>query len=163
MHRYAARPVEREKNPPVQGLDLLKLQLQGPLKWSESYEMYGERHIWVSDHYDLSDYNNYAKFKAKCVLCEHLTEQFRDSSMAVHAHFLHCSEKHGYIFPENYPTQLFKVENKQLQDIIQVAMEYDLPLPGYENHENCIKQRKNNRITCVVHNESKESHEVSYW
>lgn len=159
MHSYSNRFV----NPPVQGLDLLKLQLQAPMKWSESYEMYGERHIWVDDSYNLSQYKNYAKFKAKCCLCEQLTEPFNDSGMAIHAHFLHCSEKHGYIFPENYSTALFKVENKALQQTIQLAMEYDLPLPGFEDHENCIKQYRNKRIVCIVHKESKESHEISHW
>lgn len=55
--------------PPVEGLDLLKLQLSAPVTWAESYEMYGERKPYVDSLYDLSDYNNYAEFKAKCVLC----------------------------------------------------------------------------------------------
>ncbi len=159
MHSYSNKSIK----PPVQGLDLLKLQLQAPMKWSESYEIYGERHIWVDDFYDLSNSKNYAKFKAKCCLCEQLTEPFKGSAMAVHAHFLHCAENHGYIFPENYSTALFKVDNKSLQQIIQLAMEYDLPLPGYEDHENCIKQYRNNHIVCISHKESKKSHEISYW
>lgn len=135
-----------EEPPNVQ--ELLGLE---PIRWSDSYEMYGERYSHVTDAFDLSRYENYSKFKARCKVCSGFTEQFKSSSDAVHAHFIHCSKTHGYIFPEDYDKKLFKVSDRKLQDLIMLCMDYQLPLPEYDFHTFCVKQYVAGKELCVVH------------
>jgi hypothetical protein len=147
---FKAKEVKAGEIPPVDGLDLLKLQVEEPMRWSESYDMYGER-TFAGKFGDPSDYSNYGKFKAKCKLCEQFSEQFYDSWKAKDAHFMHCAREHGYIFPEDTPAGHFYVRDVKLQSAIEIAMLYDFPMPGYEEHKKCIKQRREDKIICVIH------------
>ncbi len=118
------------------------------MQWSESFDMYGERRPFTSKYADLSDFNNYNLFKAACKLCNHRTDEFKDSNEAKFEHFKHCSRKHGYIFDENHPIK--DVEDVE-QQIIRSAMLFDLPNPGFEDHDNCVKQYHHGKIVCALH------------
>lgn len=48
------------------------------------------------------------------------------------------------------------VEDRKLQDLIQLAQDYELPLIGYEAHKNCVRQLKSRLngtqfVACAVH------------
>jgi hypothetical protein len=130
-------------------------QLITPMRWSDSYEMYGERRPRLTSSADLSDYSNWATFKAKCKLCERFTDETNSSTQAVRWHYEHCSRWHGYVFDQS---AVFYSANSELQYIITKSCEFDLPMPGYDDHSKCIKQFKDGKPVCVVHsgNEYKE-------
>lgn len=138
---------EESKVLPVHGLDLLKLQIEEPLRWVDSYDMYGER-TKAGKSGDPSDFDNYGVFKAKCKLCNKFSQQSKRPEQAKYFHFVHCSREHGYIFDEE---QQFKTEDETLQQVIIASQLYGLPLPGYEDHEKCIKQHREGKIVCAVH------------
>ena len=122
-----------------------------PMRWTESYEMYGERRHYVDDRADLSKYENYKLFKACCAICKHFTAKFKSSEAAIHAHYEHCSKDHDYIFSQNYSKTRFKVRDETLQAIITASTLFSLPMPGYELHTRCIRQYRGSEIICAVH------------
>jgi hypothetical protein len=121
-----------------------------PVRCSESYDMYGVRRKSVTDYYDLSDYKCYNKFKACCKLCGQFTNEFVASDEAVFAQYLHCSKVHGYVFEEMNPAE-FPVSDRKLQDLLITATEYNLPVPGYDSHDSCVKMSLRKQIVCVIH------------
>jgi hypothetical protein len=131
-------------------LEDLETQLE-PVRWAESYEMYGERKPNVDDRCDLSRYRYYSKFKARCKICGEFTKEARDSNDARFWHFLHCSKVHGHVFPEDY-TAAFKVSDPKLQEMIMTSMLYDLYLPSmYADHDDCVRKYCKGKVVCVIH------------
>ncbi len=123
--------------------------LENPqITWSESYEMYGECKSRLRSNVDLSDYQFYNYFKARCKLCGQFSEPDKDSNKARLAHFKHCSREHGYIFLEN---EEVVTKFSEIQQIIITSMLYDLPFPGYESHTGCVKQYRGNKPVCIIH------------
>jgi hypothetical protein len=139
--------------PSVQDLQLLKTQLEGPMLWSESYEIKGIHqgtYQLIGDGRPLGQYSD-SWYYATCLICnDHNTKQYGTKNEACHQHFYHCAEQHRYVFPEG-DEATFLVEDKQLQQAIMLAMEHDLPMPGYEDHSNCIRQHRDSKQICVVH------------
>ena len=121
-------------------LDLFIGRLESPrLTWNESYDLKGMRSGFEVEQY---------WFYAICKLCNSSSEDCDTAFDAKIEHFKHCSRQHSYVFPENSPVQGAKTT---LQEIIIGSMLYDLPLPGYEDHKNCVKQFKGDRIVCIEH------------
>lgn len=121
-----------------------------PMAWADSFDMYGERKPHRR-HADASDYGNYHLFKACCKMCGNFTKEYRNSDDARMEHRMHCSRKHGYIFP-TMPLALFQVSDRNLQDMIITCMQYDLALiPEYSMHDNCVRMQMEDKIVCVVH------------
>lgn len=119
-------------------LEILFNRLENPrMTWNDSYALYGQRQ-------NLSD----ALFKAKCKVCGEFSESSNEANEAIFNHFAHCSRKHGYIFDENHPIKDFADVDQQL---IRSAMLFDLPNPGFENHEGCVKQYYRSKIVCAIH------------
>jgi hypothetical protein len=130
-------------------LELFLHRVENPrMQWSESYEMYGERKPYTLKYADLSDFDNYYLFKAKCKICGQFSEVSQDSNEAIFNHFAHCSRFHGYIFDGKHPIKDLEDVDQQL---IRTAMIFDLPNPGFEDHENCVKQYSSGKIVCAIH------------
>jgi hypothetical protein len=156
MLNFLAKPVKKGEEPPVDGLDLLKLQIEAPMLWSESYELHGVRKPVMPANTDLSNHINWAIFKALCKVCNEFSDEFDSGDLAVHAHFEHCSRKHSYVFPENYDKAKLPVADRKLQYLIQDCQVYNLPFYGYDDHTDCIMQFRQEddgkrHIVCAVH------------
>jgi hypothetical protein len=145
--------------PEVEELQLLKLQIEGPMKWSESYKLYGIRqgsYTLMADDQQVRTFEDNCYY-ATCLVCDNYrTPEFTDSSSAVHDHFMHCAGNHGYIFPVGYSKDKFKVADRQLQDLIQSCQVYNLPFYGYDDHTDCIMQYRQeedgkHHVVCAVH------------
>lgn len=148
-------------------MDLIELarRIEGPMRWSESYKVYGEHHgtyTIMGDDQPLEQFTEYS-YHAQCLVCaEHQSPWFRSHSEAVFSHFIHCARVHSYIFPES--ERRLKAEDVELQYIITKSCEFDLPMPGYDDHSRCIKQFKDGKPVCAVHsgNEHKEKRWLGY-
>lgn len=138
--------VKDEDLPPtvaVQAFLKLLAPTPAPITWANSYILRGA-------HSQITEY------ATDCKICHTSSQEVSKSSKeAILQHFIHCAKAHGYIFPEK---EILPVEDKQLQQTIQAAQLYDLPLPGYEDHNLCVRQEKNGKIVCAIHvgNEFKE-------
>jgi hypothetical protein len=129
-------------------IEKLALGIEGPMRWSGSFELYGQRLPRLSRSADLSELYNWAVFKAKCKICGQFSEE-SDSNIAVtRLHYEHCARNHGYIFDEGTK---FRVKDKDLQEIITKSHEYGLPMPGFDDHTGCIKQYIDSKPVCSVH------------
>lgn len=133
-------------------LTVFALAIEGPMKWSESYEIQGINqgsYTLMGDDGPLRDYSDCWYF-ANCLICKnHETKMVGEQTVAIFLHFYHCAQHHDYIFPQNEET--IQTNDPELQKVISIADEYGLPMPEYDDHSNCIKQYRNNRPVCVVH------------
>lgn len=133
-------------------LAMFALALEGPMKWSETYKIQGINqgsYTLMGDDSPVRKYSDCWYF-ANCLICKnHETKMVGEQSVAIFLHFYHCAKMHRYIFPENEET--IQTYNPELQKVISTAHEYDLPMPEYDDHTNCIKQYRNNKPVCVVH------------
>jgi len=129
-------------------LESIELNLSSPMRWSESFDLYGERRPRLSRDADLSQLHNWAVFKAKCKVCGEFTPESDSDVQAKRMHFEHCSRKHGYIFDEG---TIFRVKDQQLQEIITKSDDYGLPMPGFDDHSSCIRVMSGSKSVCAVH------------
>lgn len=104
---------------------------------------------WIPVLYGQHDGRGNYYYQAECTFCG-LRSAGINSELATFQHYVHCSRRHGYVFNEDYPLKIVP-NDEALQDTITKSMLYDLPLPGYAIHDNCIKQQVEGRVVCVLH------------
>jgi hypothetical protein len=132
----------------------LSISSAEPLTWPDSYELYGKRAGTYTNYADNIPIGTYHDdyWYADCKLCEHSTKIRPTHAEAIEDHFLHCAREHGYVYPAD---KVLKVADRELQNLIQLAKEYDLPVPHLECTENCIRQYRNVGndviIVCGIH------------
>jgi hypothetical protein len=135
-------------------LDFFALQIQGPMLWTESYEIRGMHegnYTLIADGRPVKQFNQYW-YIARCLICHNNeTEQFSDQVAAKYQHFVHCCREHDYVFPGDAAKSFFQVDNQLLQDAIIASIEHDLPMPGFEDHSKCVKQHRDSKVVCVIH------------
>lgn len=123
-----------------------------PTLWSESYSVLGQNLGSTTIFADDNPIRSQQRFNylVKCKLCS-AEHEYNSKSVAVIYHFVHCSKEHGYVFPEDSHDLLIISNNELLQSIIIDSQLYGLSMPGYNDHEGCIKQFRQGKPVCILH------------
>jgi hypothetical protein len=138
---------------PQQPPDVAEYLGLDPMYWSDSFLLKGRKQESFNVYGDDALLRTYrvGVFQTKCKICgEASSAEVIHSHFAVFQHFIHCSIRHDYALPHDFIE--IRPESEALQDIITKSQLYDLPMPGFDIHANCLKQELDGKLVCVLHN-----------
>ena len=97
-------------------------------------------------------------YQGTCTICYDFEsswlESGNDARIAV---LIHAAQQHGRVLAEHWPVEPTDSKDKDQQQLIRLAQRFDLPLPGYDEHENgCVRQYITQsdgeiRVICTLH------------